>query len=300
MSELKKDDGIVILGHPRSGTTLLRRLLNGHENLHCPGETHVLNACARFIQAEHTADGLDMGVLAGMSFVGMSDGQVLDKLRHFAFELLSFSTQNTTKRWVEKTAADSFYIDEIDTLFGEHAKFIGIVRHGLDVAISCKEFSDASGMYINMFKSYIRQYEQPIEAMLHSWMDVTYKLMNFAERHPANCLLIRYEDLLEQPKEVLEYVCEFINEPYTDNMLTEGLANTIDLGLSDPKCMEKEKIDKSNVNKWDKLPGYQLSRLAEIANPLLEKLGYTEITNVEEVSLTLARRQYEISLAIKR
>jgi protein-tyrosine sulfotransferase len=42
MNSLSSSAGVVVLGFPRSGTTLLRRLLESHHDLCCPPETHLL------------------------------------------------------------------------------------------------------------------------------------------------------------------------------------------------------------------------------------------------------------------
>jgi hypothetical protein len=296
---LTKENGVIILGHPRSGTTLLRRLLNGHDNLHCPGETHVLNSCARFIQAEKTANGLDMGVLSGMYFSDIPEEYVLNNVRELGFSLLkNASAKKAGKRWVEKTAADSNYITEIDQLFGEHAYFIGIVRHGLDVAISSKDFSDAAGMYLDMFKPYINKYQQPLEALLRSWNDVTTNLLEFSQKHPENCVLIRYEDLIDEPEEVLNYILEFIGEDASLDIMTKGLENTTELGLSDPKCLQQSKVTKVNSKRWETLSDFQLNHLSEIANPLLELLGYDKIELKNSESKEDALRRYELELIV--
>lgn len=297
MNTTLNHEGIIILGHPRSGTTLLRRLLNGHSNLYCPGETHVLNASARFIQAEKTAQGLDMGVLAGMHYCGIEDEDVLASVRNFAFSLLEkASSTQKGKRWVEKTAVDSYYINEIDKLFGDHAYFIGIVRHGIDVALSSKDYSDGAGMYLNMFKPYINRYNQPLEALLRSWIDVTTNLIKFSQKHPDNCLLVRYEDLVDEPEEVLAHIFAFIGEEYSTDILTRGLTNTTDLGLSDDKCLLQNNVTKANINRWKNLNKHQLAYLASIANPLLETLGYEAININENLSDNEARRQYELRM----
>ncbi len=297
MNTVFRYDGIVILGHPRSGTTLLRRLLNGHDNLYCPGETHVLNASARFIQSERTAHGLDMGVLSGMHFAGIAEEDILTSVRNLAFSLLKKASLNQKdKRWVEKTAADSYYINEIDQLFGEHAYFIGIVRHGLDVAISSQEYSEAAGMYLDMFKPYINHYGQPLEALLRSWMDVTKNLIEFSQKHPDNCLLVRYEDLVDEPEEVLMHILEFIGEKYSVDLLTKGLTNHADLGLSDPKCLNQQSVTKAYTNRWESLSEHQLAYLANIANPLLKTLDYDVIDVGKCLSTEDARRRYELEI----
>src|SRR4051794_475101 len=82
-------DGVVILGFPRSGTTLLRRLLNAHPALCCPPETNVLNACGRFLAEHDIARGLKIGAVAGLAYSGIPEADVLGRLRALAFGLFA-------------------------------------------------------------------------------------------------------------------------------------------------------------------------------------------------------------------
>ena len=43
---------VVLLGFPRSGTTLLSRLLDAHPEISCPPETHLLSAASRFLSEQ--------------------------------------------------------------------------------------------------------------------------------------------------------------------------------------------------------------------------------------------------------
>ena len=138
-------EGIVIIGCPRSGTTLVRRLLDAHSNISCPGETYLLTACARFLQGEQSVDGMEVGVLNGLAFAGFEREEVIRRLREFAFAFHREEADRKGKgRWAEKTAVDAFHLDEIRTLCGEHVHFVCVTRHGLDVAASAGGSSTAA------------------------------------------------------------------------------------------------------------------------------------------------------------
>ena len=134
MATTFRADGIVILGAPRSGTTLLRRLVDAHPNIACPGETNVLAACGRFLRSERIVEGVRIGVLDGLGYAGFSRDEVLTRLRDFAFSFhREYATRQGKARWASKTAFDAFYLEEIEQLCGDHVHFVCIQRHGLPV-----------------------------------------------------------------------------------------------------------------------------------------------------------------------
>src|SRR5262249_42673199 len=112
MAKRPAHDGIIVMGAPRSGTTLLRRILDAHPDIACPGETNLLAACARFLHSETIAEGVDIGVLAGLEFAGFAEDAVLEALREFAFGFhREYAKRQGKPRWACKTAFDVFYWD---------------------------------------------------------------------------------------------------------------------------------------------------------------------------------------------
>jgi len=141
-SEQEPMKGAIVLGSPRSGTTLLRRLLDSHPDLSCPGETFLFRGCARFIEHDTISGGFDYGVLGALEGLGYSREDVLTRLRRFAVEFYEeLARKDGKSMWIAKTAVDSFYMNQIEELFARHAKFICVLRHGLDVVCSMDEFS---------------------------------------------------------------------------------------------------------------------------------------------------------------
>ena len=293
-----KQNGIIILGHPRSGTTLTRRLLDAHPNIACPPETHLLSACARFLDADRTDQGVDVGVLAGLSFAGFGDEAVLEKLRTFAFAFLEDYARSQGKpRWAEKTAFDAFHIGNIEKLVGDQAQFIGVVRHPLDVAMSSISFCASMGMYPRDMHSYIQQHNSPIHAFAHSWCDVTEALLDL-RRRSGNVLLFRYEDLVETPEATLSSIMQYLGESFEVAQLERGLKEQKDVGFGDHKSYQSSLLHRESVAKWRSLPANQIAALAPLLNPLLDELGYERLESVQAVSVTSAREQYARGLGL--
>jgi hypothetical protein len=291
--------GSIILGHPRSGTTLLRRLLNAHSRIASPPETHLFSACARFIERDHTADGVDMGVLSGLQFAGFESDQVLRNLREFAFQYLDQYTNSQGKsHWVEKTAFDIFKLDEIEALCCDDVSYIGIIRHPLDVAVSSREFCDAAGMYPKDMHKYIQRYSQPIEAFVHSWIDTTRSLIDLGERRSGDCIICRYEDLVENPDDILSEVLGFIGEEIEEGQVSKPFKESGTIGFSDHKSYQVSRIHSDSLKKWHGLPSHQVARLADEINPLLELCGYDAIDGTGIENHHECRRRYLNSLMV--
>lgn len=271
-------DGAIILGPPRSGTTLLRRLIDAHPNICCPPEPYLLSSCGKFLREEKVARGVPVGPVSGLSYSGIKEEYILDKLRGLVDDIhTDLCIKNGKKKWVNKDGFSFFYIDEIERLIGDFCKYICIIRHGFDVAISLEEMFQKLGAFPGDFHNYIIRYPVVLEACAHLWVDVVRRLKQFGEAHEQNSITIRYEDLIVKPEEVMLYVCKFLGETYKSEYIQDALANRANVGLGDWKTYAKTTIDRSNKNKWRSLPSYVISDIARIVNPALVEVGYDPI-----------------------
>ena len=295
-------EGIVVLGMPRSGTTLLRRLLNAHSQIACPGETFLFTACARFLNSDTTGDGLDMGVLAGLGFMGFSEELVLERLREMAFSFHRENAQkNGKRRWAEKTAFDIFHLKNIERLLGKHVQFICIQRHGLDVACSLMDLTQKTGAYVSELHEYISRYPRPIEAFTHAWVDQTEQLQTFMKRHSENAILLQYESLVTDPSAECERLFEWLGEEWEPGLVERALGQEGGLGFSDWKTYSRSQIDGSSIGRWKQLSQPTLSYLAPIVNPTLTVCGYEEIeVSAGPIDNEKARRHYELGLMFRK
>ena len=292
-------EGIVILGTPRSGTTLLRRLLGAHHNIACPPESYLLSAAARFLHAERFAAGLEIGVLSGLSYGGFEEEDVLSRLRALVFGLFDdFAKKQGKPRWAEKTAFDAFHVAAIRRICGGHVRFVCLQRHGLDVAISLRDLVEKTGGYVQELHEYVRRFPEPLEAFARAWVDTATAIADLADEDDK-AIAIRYEDLTADAPAVLADVLEFVGEPWDDGLIERALGDASQVGFGDWKTYAKNAIDAASVGRWRKLPRPAQRKLAEVCNPTLTRLGYDAVA-LDDEEAEDARRRYELGLLVNR
>jgi len=299
--EVKREStiGIVVIGSPRSGTTLIRKILDAHPNIACPGETCILSAAARFLHSEVVADGLEFGVLNGLAFAGFEPSETLDRLRGFVFGFHEEHMRRQGKsRWAEKTAVDVFHLRQIEQLCEDQVRYVCLIRHGLDVACSLREFSDRGQTYLSELHKYVSQNPRPLEAFAQAWVDATRSILDLQKRNATNSILIRYEDFVTDPQAQGKRLFDFLGEPWSVDILSNALDPAGRSGLGDWKAYSKPSIEATSVRRWRSLPPGVVSRLAEICNPTLEECGYEAVPIQPAVDQREARKRYNLALKV--
>lgn len=289
-------DGIVVLGAPRSGTTMLRRILDAHASIVCPPETTVLSACARFLREQPLDNGVRFGVLEGLCQVGFSEEEVLKRLRDFAF---GFHRENAAlqgvPRWAEKTAADIFHLDGIERLCGEEVRYVGLLRHGLDVAVSMADLTTASGGYLDELHGFLQREHRPKVAFAEAWRVATNALLDLAERRPEQVHLLRYEDLVTDPMAHLEPLFAFLELPFEPSILERAL-EVDSAGFGDWKTYARSAIDTKSVGRYKRdLSKHMRAEIGTALNPTLERAGYPPV-KIPKIRAVDAAKRMEMAM----
>jgi hypothetical protein len=208
----------VIVGAPRSGTTLLRFMLDAHPALAIPPETGFLMQ-AQFLPAQPDAARRDLFELIthfpaeGPTWddFGLTCNQLrdaLDQIEPFdtsdgirAFYRLYAAQQNKV-RYGDKTPIYSLHLDTIRELLPE-ARFVHIIRDGRDTSLSLRPLWFAPG--------------KDIASLAAQWK--RFVLSARASATPRDYLEIRYEKLLTDTDSVLREVCSFLDLSFDAAML---------------------------------------------------------------------------------
>jgi protein-tyrosine sulfotransferase len=206
---------IVIVGVPRSGTTLLRVLLDSHsEILALPETPWLLGVYGRDTSLRSVLQGLIEGPYGAVRNVsGVSESDVLAAGRSFLAQLFASALAERNKqRLAFKTPADIRHLDFL-TRFMPDAHYVHITRDGRDVALSqlakrgrffrdLREYGRLG--YANVFRRWV-EWEKRVRALLYC--------------DGLKVVHLRYEDLIADPRAELKRITEFIGVAFEPEML---------------------------------------------------------------------------------
>jgi hypothetical protein len=208
----------IIVGTPRSGTTLLRFMIDAHPWLAIPPETGFLATIAEQSDTLSRDDlhriittyppnfpgWKDFGIDAGnynRRLRQVDPFTIPDGVREF-YRL--YAAKHGKLRYGDKTPIYCRHMRAIEALLPE-AHFIHIIRDGRDVAVSLRKVWFAPGKDMTTLAAY--------------WSDFVLSARQ-AGLSTSRYIEVRYESLVTDPEAVLRTVCEFIGLDFDPVMLS--------------------------------------------------------------------------------
>ncbi len=278
-----------VVGVGRSGTTLLRMMLDAHPQLAIPPETHFIpellergaagasrdELVEAIVRARGWADfGLDRAQLAER-VATLGRPEAADVIRAF-FTL--YAERRGKPRWGDKTPG---YLKRMRPIAAglPEARFVHLIRDGRDVALSRR----ARGMGS----------DKDVAEVAELWRRRIENARKQARRLRGRYLELRYEDLVADPGQALERVCELIELDHDPAMLSyherasERLAELGDLAArgarrarSASERLEAHSLASAPPNP-DRVQGWRVAMsdadrqaFEAVAGAMLAELGY--------------------------
>lgn len=252
---------IIIGGFYRSGTSLLRRIIDSHSRIHCPPEIKFF----KDFYGDYLDDHLHhVRFFSTVRSLGLSDSELL-KIYGKAFitshEIAAKKCNK--KRWADKNPENLLNLDEWYELLDGKMFFIFMFRNPMDTIASLLEIG----------------FPKTVPPSLQKKVDLfcthMYKGIVFIEKHPDITFCLKYEDLVEQPRDELIKLFNFIGEKFEDVVLTDFISEKRGRGIEDPKICFERSIHTKSVNRWQKdLTREQLDFILHRCADIIEKLGY--------------------------
>jgi hypothetical protein len=216
-----------VVGCPRSGTTLLSVLLDRHSRLSVPPETAFFDEVAPLL-ARCTTPARQMDVLGRWRRLGELDlepeavverlgrrsvapGEILDAI------LQMYAEARGKVRGGEKTPRHLMHVPAILEQF-PGAKVVCMLRDGRDASLS-----------LNAMPWWA---PRDLAAAARVWKQSARLAERFARRHPEQFEIVRYEDLVARPEDVLSSVMTYLGETFESGQIRTEVPSQVVLPRS--------------------------------------------------------------------
>jgi Sulfotransferase family len=304
---------VMILGHGRSGTSLLQGLLRKHLRISSGTESQFIpRYYYRLPGYGDLSDGDNLRRLVSdvskerwfertrkFGFVTSADA-IVEDVREKSFRGVlnaifgQLSRHQRMVRWADKTPEYVYHLPVLGSVFPD-ARYIHIVRDGRDVALSV--FAESWGP------------KNTTTAALE-WVHSIELTRAFATTLPASQFMeVRYEDLLSRPVEVFGRLIEFLRIPDHDKLLAH-IESRIATDLKSGNFNKwKSAMSRKDITRFDSLAGYLLAHYGyETSGAHHRKAGRLETACWELDSrfrrwlrpATYRDNMYKLSLALRR
>ncbi len=274
MSAENTGSPIFVLCCARSGSTLLRHILDAHPDICCPPELHLLAMAIRLKWVyRHTStvtdsNGDDLDI-AATSRTRADIDRIMEEYARFRGKSI----------WSEKSVFTIDMIQSDDRLFPD-ARYVCVYRNGPDVVRSALDVleNNPSGNRF-AFEPYLaRSPGQPIPALVEYWSQKTAAVLKFEKSHGSCCVRIRFEDLVLRAEETIRHLFRSLKVTAADDIIDRVFAEQTVAGPNDPKFMQTRGILKDRIGRGTDLDLSAIHpRQLERVNQLHAALGYDVI-----------------------
>jgi len=285
-----------IVSAPRSGSTLLRLILDAHPRLAVPPPGWLFDMVYPYLfsygdlkqRANLLALAEDMLRAPTVSRwpIKVSPDALADAAREPSFSGIyealhvAYASAGGKQRWGEKTPRNSFWMDEIRALY-PGAQFIHIVRDGRDQAI---DISDSLLWPYSVYSG------------ANLWQRYVSAVRESAARLPAGAFLeVRYEDLCAAPEKTIRALCGFLGEAFDPVMLSPHETRSARAWSEHPLHAKTAQPISTKFCEMYKtrLPGSDVAVLDALIGDTLKRFGYAVSSAASPAPARLASQLLE-------
>lgn len=277
---------VFILTAARSGSTLLRFILDTHPDLACPPETDVGVACADLARSWDVI-GRAMASRGGHEPPpGSLPEGTLPAVRAAADAVLDAYLSSTGKRQVCEKSLSTVYYAELMAQVYPDARFICLYRHGMDVITSyvaampwgLGQAVTDQPVFLPMHGFVARNPGNSVAAVAEYWADCVRRASDFEARYPGRTARVRYEDLVENPEDTIAGVLSFLGLAPAPGIVEACFRTSHDRGPSDPKIWGTRQVQRDSVGTGVLVPAARLAGPVRAGmNDMLAVLGYRTV-----------------------
>jgi hypothetical protein len=227
---------LFVIGPPRSGSTLLARMLGAHSQVFAPAEPHLLTPLAHlgyYETVERAPYDPVISQAAIRELVAALPGgerDYLAALRAYADALYGRMLEASGRRLLlDKTPAYALVLDFVAKLYPK-ARYVVLVRNPLAVWSSYVEsFFDGDAAAAHRFNPLLERYVPALARFLREQAVAIHR--------------VRYEELVANPEARMRELCTFLGVDFEAGMVDYGEAGARQAssrGLGDPITVGRE------------------------------------------------------------
>jgi len=237
---------LFVIGPPRSGSTLLMRMLSSHSAIYSRAEPHLLTPLAHlgFYDTVERAPFDHLQAQNAMrEFVAdlpRGEEDYLDACRAYAdilYGRMLAARGNSKPFFLDKTPANALILPFIAKLY-PHARYVVLTRHPAAIWSSyANSFFDGDYVAARAFNPIVNRY---VPAMAR-----------FLREHPVPLVRVAYEDLVRRPADEMRRVLAFLELPFEPGIVEYGRHEHDPKGLGDPLGVNRHSRPVTDsVEKW--------------------------------------------------
>ncbi len=247
---------IFIVGAMGSGTTLMRLMLDSHDDIAVPQETGIMRA----VQAQKWIPYWNFGD-KWYPRLGVDEKQLDVMLGEFYGQMFErYAAERGKVRWGEKTPWHVWHMQQITQLWPD-AVFVAMVRHpGGNVG------------------SLMTRFTYETDPAVYHWARYNRELLRQAGALGKRFALCRYEDLVLDPQRTMRELLDWLGEPWSPKVLEHHNVQKDQGGPSkvEGRTRSDDPIDVDRVLKWTSvLDGDSRRSVSDKAGPLMRFFGYS-------------------------
>ena len=288
---------LLVLGVSRSGTTLLRVILDRSPGVAIPDESFFVPLLARrhgsTVDADRFLD--DVARIPTIRAWGISADDVASRVHSgmptgdaIAAIFTAYADHAGKPRWGDKTPMYMRHLTLLERLFPA-AQYVHLVRDGRDAALSFLEMPEGT---------FTRTWAHPTSPAQFAclWRKEVEDARSLGRRvGQRRYLEVRYEELVADPDGIVSAICAFAEIPFEQRMLAYSEA----VDVSDkPHQQRLLRPPTTGVRSWrDDMSADDVTAFEEVAGDLLAEIGYDVTTSGSRARATAKRAVYDTRLA---
>lgn len=234
---------ILLIGSPRSGSTMLQRMLGSHSAIFTRPEPHMLTPLAYLgyhdtvEKAPYDHINAAKAIREYVDALPRGEEDYLDALRAYVGTLYERMLQGREERlFLDKTPAYGLVLPFATRLLPE-ARYVVLTRHPLAVLSS----------YANSFFEGDFKAAYAFNPILHRYVPA---IANLIREGPVPHVRVRYEDVVERPSEELRRIFEHLELPHEESAVTYGSHRHEKGSFGDPKVDDHDRPVTKSAERW--------------------------------------------------